>query len=296
MIGGEKELDLYGDEHMSHRCRRNHIFSFSKLPGPSLIYWSSCALRPCEAGFYIQPIHLGRDSSDRISTDLSREHAAPVTSCTHSRRPAPHRPAPGTTAAPASATWTTKTSQHLLWCGGCSSFPGSQTSSPVLRLALRRGPLSVRRDVRVTGSWNEDGRSGSLGGRRCKVSKCVWTPDRVLAASRSPPMHQTVPSQTESHKRGGEGPLSSLFPIKEPHGACAEPRPAPLTGEPRRATNAINCFPWIREGRECTGWTIQETPSSHLNRDHFMSDESDLILALHICHVIIQESNVLVVI
>lgn len=122
----------------------------------------------------------------------------------------PHEPTPDTRPGLTLSYFNIKTSQHSLWCGGCSSCPDSQTSSPVVRLALRRGPLSMQRDVRITAGWNDEGgndddegRSWSLGGHKRKESNYLSTPDRVLAASRSPPMHQTFPSQTESDKRGG---------------------------------------------------------------------------------------------
>lgn len=89
---------------------------------------------------------------------------------------------------------------------------------------LRRGPLSVQRDVRITAGRRVETRRMMMmkkkKGERAagmvavdpweatnwgekKTQNYLSTPDRVLAASRSPPMHQTFPSQTESDKRGG---------------------------------------------------------------------------------------------
>lgn len=46
------------------------------------------------------------------------------------------------------------------------------------------------------------------------------------------PMHQNRSFPERVRQEGREGPLASLFPRKkEPDGACAKPRPAPLTGE-----------------------------------------------------------------
>ncbi|KAK5851757.1 hypothetical protein PBY51_023285 [Eleginops maclovinus] len=61
------------------------------------------------------------------------------------------------------------------------------------------------------------------------------SPVLSLAAS---PLSADAPKlsfpRLESDKRGGVrrgGAGSEARPIKEPHGACAEPRPAPLTGK-----------------------------------------------------------------
>lgn len=164
----------------------------------------------------------------------------------------PHDQTPDTRLDLLSATSTSKLSQHSLWCGGCSSCPDSQTSSPVVLLAAAPwtaicatgcadycwSPGGNEEDdddeEEEGGTSSRDGRSWSLGGHKLGGKK---DPKLSLNSGSRPgslPVSADAPNLSFPdgvRQEGREGPRPSLFPIKEHHGACAEPRPAPLTGE-----------------------------------------------------------------
>lgn len=123
------------------------------------------------------------------------------------------------------------------------------------RLSLRRRPQSMDDSPDLPpkrGGW---GRGGGV--KKRVVATDLWEAAKkclfklsLNSGSRpgSLPMNQTVAFQTKSDKRGGAAGEPLVLEKKNP---TEHAQSLALLHWQERATNTVNCCPWISEGREC---------------------------------------------